>query len=58
MITQQHIEKEIEHNDRIFILMLGHGKANLFRDLNKRREKLVNKLNKLKKANKNEQRKN
>ncbi|KKL44543.1 hypothetical protein LCGC14_2364650 [marine sediment metagenome] len=24
-------------NDRAFILMLGHGKANLFRDLNRRR---------------------
>lgn len=48
MKKQCYIKEEIEHNDRIFILMLGHGKANLFRDLNERREKLVNKLIKIK----------
>lgn len=47
MTERQRIEQEIKHNDRVFILMLGHGKANLFRDLNKRRERLVKKLIKL-----------
>lgn len=32
---------EITMNDKAFILMLGHGKANLFRDLNKRRNNSV-----------------
>ena len=44
MRKRQYIEQEIEHNDRVFILMLGYGKANLFRDLNERRERLVNRL--------------
>ena len=46
MTERQYIKQEIEHNDRIFILMLGHGKANLFRDLNRRRERLVSRLSK------------
>ena len=41
MTERQRVEQEIEHNDRVFILMLGHGKANLFRDLNRKREGLV-----------------
>ena len=44
MTERQCIEQEIEHNDKAFILMLGHGKANLFRDLNRRREGLIKKL--------------
>ena len=32
---------EIAMNDKAFILMLGHGKVNLFRDLNKRRNNCV-----------------
>ena len=47
MTERQCIKQEIKHNDRMFILMLGYGKANLFRDLNKRRERLVEKLIKL-----------
>jgi len=35
---------EIAMNDKAFILMLGYGKANLFRDLNRKREGLVNRL--------------
>jgi len=35
---------EIAMNNKAFILMLSHGKANLFRDLNKRRKSLVNRL--------------
>jgi len=39
---------EITMNDKAFILMLGHGKASLFRDLNRRRGGLVNKLREVK----------
>jgi len=35
---------EIAMNDKVFILMRNHGKANLFRSLNRERERLVNRL--------------
>jgi len=34
------LEKELEKNNRAFILMIDGGRANVFRDLNKRYERL------------------
>ena len=38
---------EITMNDKAFILMLGYGKTNLFRELNRKRERLVNRPSQL-----------
>lgn len=44
----EQIQVEIKHNDRVFILMMRHAKANLLRDLNRRRGILVRRLDRLK----------
>lgn len=38
--TEQ-VEEEMKMNNRAFILMAGYRRANLFRDLNKRYNKLL-----------------
>ena len=40
----EEIIKELEENDRAFRLLIGYGSANVFRDLNKRYEKLRREL--------------
>lgn len=46
MIKQKELEEELNTNTRVFILMIGYGNARLFRDLNKRFERILKKLRK------------
>lgn len=41
---EEEIVRELENNDRVFRLMVGYGRANVFRDLNKRYEELRREL--------------
>lgn len=42
-VGKREIERQMRENTHVFLLMAGYGKANLFRDLNKRYAKLFKK---------------
>ena len=46
MIKRRQLEEELNANTRAFILMIGYGAAKLFRDLNKRFDRTLQKLKK------------
>jgi len=43
-LSKKEIEEKLESIQRAFMLMIGYGRANLFRDLNRRSSELLKEL--------------